>query len=336
MQKKIWEIPNTIIDSASNKEAETPSTKKVPHPYLKANEKNPAIAATLSLFMWGGGQIYNRDIKRGLSLLTAMAVFGLSFSMILINWDTVFAFLKGIGLTPINIILMFFFLYALIMLLWYGNIIHAYLSVDRTRNEPFNGADHPVLSGIASTLIPGWGQMLNGQFKKGMLYLFSFFSGLFCLTFIISSTVLWPSIDLERERAAFETSLLAMLILAIIVSLLWLINIFDAVIVAFEPIKKEPISKRLRYSITRLKSRKNQIEIWQRMKVTVFLMLLLMLSVAISYSLFPKEYYYNTLTSLSRDLNKNGMKVLPAFIQDTADTIFHKEQRQYNPEKHNI
>ncbi len=336
MEKKIWEIPNTVVDSASNKGEETPSTKKVSHPYLKANEKNPAIAATLSMFLWGGGQIYNKDTKRGLYLLSAMAVFGFLFSMILINWDAVFTFLKGIGLTTMNIILMFFFLYALIMLLWYGNIIHAYLAVDRARNEPFNGTDHPVLSGIASTLIPGWGQILNGQFRKGMLYLFLFFSGLFCLTFIISATALWPSIDLEYERSAFETALLVILILAVIVSLLWLINIFDAVIVAFEPVKKEPIRKRLRYSINRLKSRKNQMEIWQRMKVTVFLILLLMLSVAISYNLFPKEYYYNSLISLSRDLNKNGMKVLPAFIQDTADTIFHKEQRQYSPEKHNI
>lgn len=336
MQKKIWEIQNTIIDSASDKGAESPSTKKVSHPYLKTNEKNPAIAATLSLFLWGGGQIYNKDTRHGLSLLIAMAVFGLSFSMILINWAAVFTFLKGIGLTPINIILMFFFLYALIMLLWYGNIIHAYLSVDRTRNEPFNGADHPVLSGIASTLIPGWGQMLNGQFKKGMLYLFSFFSGLFCLTFIISATVLWPSIDMENEKSIFEKMLLTTGASAFIASLLWLINIFDAVIVAFEPVKKEPVRKRLKYSINRIKSKRSQIELWERTKVTFFLVLLLILSVAISYNIFPKEYYYDTLTSLSRDLNKNGMKVLPAFIQDAADTIFNKEQKQRNPEKNSI
>ncbi|MEK6680025.1 MAG: hypothetical protein AABY39_11475 [Nitrospirota bacterium] len=336
MQKKIWEIQNTIIDSASDKGAESPSTKKVSHPYLKTNEKSPAIAATLSLFLWGGGQIYNKDTRHGLSLLIAMAVFGLSFSMILINWDTVFTFLKGIGLTPINIILMFFFLYALIMLLWYGNIIHAYLSVDRTRNEPFNGTDHPVLSGIASTLIPGLGQILNGQFRKGMLYLFSFFAGMFCLTFIISATALWPSIDMENEKSIFEKMLLTTGASAFIASLLWLINIFDAVIVAFEPVKKEPVRKRLRYSINRIKSKRSQIELWERTKVTFFLVLLLILSVAISYSVFPKEYYYNTLTSLSRDLNKNGMKVLPAFIQDTADAIFNKEQKQQSPEKNSI
>ncbi|MBI5042370.1 MAG: hypothetical protein HZC10_00735 [Nitrospirae bacterium] len=291
MDKKIWEIPNTIVDGASNKSTEASSTKKVTHPYLKTNEKNPAIAATLSMLLWGGGQIYNKDTRHGIPLLLAMIGSGLAFSMIIVNWDTVFTFLKGIGLTPMNIILMFFFMYALIMLLWYGNIIHAYLSVDRTRSEPFNGTDHPVLSGIASTLIPGWGQILNGQFKKGMLYLFSFFSGVFCLTFVISANVLWPSIDMEHERSTFETVLLATVIMVLITSLLWLINIFDAIIVAFEPVKKESVRKRLRYSINRLKSRKNQIEIWQRMKVTVFLILLLMLSVAISYSLFPKEYY---------------------------------------------
>lgn len=336
MQKKIWEIPNTIVDSASNKGEETPSTKKVSHPYLKANEKSPAIAAALSLFLWGSGQIYNKDTRHGLSLLIAMAVFGLSFSMILINWDTVFTFLKGIGLTPINIILMFFFLYALIILLWYGNIIHAYFTADRTRDEPFNGIDYPVLSGIASTLVPGLGQILNGQFRKGMLYLLSFFAGIFCLTFIISSAALWPLIDLEHERSSFETMLLAAAIMVFISSLLWLINIFDAVIVAFTPVKKESIIKRLRYSINRIKSKRSQIELWGRMKVSFFLVLLLILSVAISYSVFPKEYYYNTLTSLSRDLNKNGMKVLPAFIQNTADAIFNKEQKQQSPEKNSI
>lgn len=336
MEKKIWEIPHTVIDGASDKGAETLSTKKVLHPYLKTNEKNPAIAATLSMFLWGGGQIYNKDTKYGLPLLIAMISSGFAFFMIMINWHVVFTFLKGLGITPINIILMFFFLYALLMLIWYGNIIHAYFTVDRARNEPFNGTEHPVLSGIASTLIPGWGQIMNGQPIKGAIYLFSFFGGLFCLTFIISAAALWPSIDMENEKSVFEKMLLTTGVSAFIASLLWLINIFDAIIVAFEPVKKESVRKRLRYSINRIKSRRNQMELWQRAKVTFFLTLLLILSVAISYNFFPKEYYYDTLTSLSRDLNKNGMKVLPAFIQDTADTIFHKEQKQHNPEKNSI
>ena len=46
MEKKIWEIPHTVIDGASDKGAETLSTKKVLHPYLKTNEKNPAPVAS--------------------------------------------------------------------------------------------------------------------------------------------------------------------------------------------------------------------------------------------------------------------------------------------------
>lgn len=335
MQKKIWEIPNTIVDRSSEDEDDL-LTKKVPHPYLKADEKNPVIAATLSIFLWGCGQIYNKDAKYGLPLLSAMVVFGFLFFIIIISWDAAFTFLKGIGLTPLNIIQALFFLYALLMLLWLGNIIHAYFTADRTRGRPYNGTENPVLSGIASTLMPGWGQIMNGQPIKGAAYLFSFFAGAFCLTFIISAAALWPLIDLEFERSAFETMLLTAAITVFISFLLWLINIFDAVIVAFEPVKKEPLRKRLRYSINKIKSRKNQIDLLQRMKVTFFLALLLILSVAISYSVFPKEYYYDALTSLSRDLNKNGMKVLPAFIQDTADAIFHKKQKQHNPEKNSI
>ncbi|MEK6682497.1 MAG: hypothetical protein AABY79_11105 [Nitrospirota bacterium] len=334
MTKKVWDITNLIEELDPKKGGTTEAQRGGPS--FDSAEKNPALAATLSIFLWGGGQIYNNNIRTGLILALSMIGSWGTFYLLLTNWSAIFDYLKGIGLTPINIILLFLFLYIIVMLVWFGNIISAYWQAEKRRSKPFNGTEHPLLSGIASTLIPGWGQIINGQPKKGAIYLFSFFVGLFCLTVIISSTVLWPSIDMEHEMSTFETILLVSLILIFIASLLWIINVFDAILVAFEPVKKESMGKRLRYSINRIKSRRNQIELWQRMKVTFFLILLLIFSVAISYSVFPKEYYYNTLTSLSRDLNKNGMKVLPAFIQDTADAIFHKKQKQHNPEKNSI
>lgn len=336
MEKKIWQIPDTLIDKGSKKDIGDSFTKKETHPYIKTDEKNPALAATLSMFLCGGGQIYNGNIRAGLLLLGTMIASGIAFYLLLINWSAVFTYLNNIGFTQMNIVFMIFFLYALLILLWFGNIINAYLTAERTRKNPYNGAENPFLSGMASTLIAGWGQFINGQPKKAAIYLFVFLSGIFGITFIVSVSDIWQSINLEYEKSTLETMIAAAAILTFTASVLWLINIFDAIIVAFEPVKKEPVRNRLKYSINRIKSRRHQMEMWQRLKVTFFLMLLLILSVAISYSIFPREYYYNTLTSISRDLNKNGMKVLPAYIQDIADTIFHKKQKESKSEKNSI
>lgn len=327
MQKKVWKISETtpeLIEKNTEKETTNLVENELHLPLEKKKEKNPALAATLSTFLWGSGQIYNNNLRMGLFLLFAMFAAATSFYLILTNWHAIFGNLKTFGFSPMNIIFIFFSLYTLIGFIWFFNIINAYLQADRTRRNPFSGIDYPFLSAILSIFIPGWGQFMNGQPKKGILYLFTFFLGLIAMTFIILTPTLWASLSLEYERPIFETLLIGAVILVLLASLLWLINIFDAIVIATDPVKKESIRRRLRYSINRIKSRRSQIEIKQRLKVSFFLMLLLTLSIAISYNLFPKTYYYDTFITLSRDLKKNGMQILPVLIQDTAETLFYK------------
>lgn len=327
MQKKVWEIPETIpeiTEEKSEKEISSLAAKGQFLSFEKKKEKNPALATTLSTFLWGSGQIYNNNLRMGLFLLFAMFVAAISFYVLLIDWHAIFDTLRTFGFSPLNIIFIIFTLYTLIGFIWFFNIINAYLQADRTRRNPFSGIEYPFLSAVLSIFIPGWGQFMNGQPKKGILYLFTFFIGLIAMTFILLTPTLWASLSLEYERSIFETLLIGAVILVLLASLLWLINVFDAIIIAADPVKKESIRRRLRYSINRIKSRRSQIEIKQRLKVSFFLTLLLTLSIAISYNLFPKAYYYDTFITLSNHLKKNGMHILPVLIQDTAETFFYK------------
>jgi TM2 domain-containing membrane protein YozV len=56
--------------------------------------KNPGLAAILSLFIWGGGQIYNGEILKGLGFLSVGGVFALS--VVFISLDSLSALTAGI------------------------------------------------------------------------------------------------------------------------------------------------------------------------------------------------------------------------------------------------
>ena len=62
-------------------------------------------------------------------------------------------------------------LYILASILHLCGVLHVHTLLPRTRRDR-----HPAFMGLASLLVPGWGQMLNGCYGRGTLFLASLWS----------------------------------------------------------------------------------------------------------------------------------------------------------------
>ena len=110
-------------------------------------------------------------------------------------------------------------------------MVHAYRGAE-ARGERFTGLHLPLVSGLASLLIPGWGQILNGQLRKGVVFLFAFLMQGYVLALYLASPFyrIVAGMDTQQMLLAKATQLgMAILFLT---ALSWILSTYDAVLVA--------------------------------------------------------------------------------------------------------
>ena len=211
---------------------ETLPDTPVPRRAVSGSGPHPAAAGSLSLFVWGLGQLYNRDFRMAtLFLLCELQVFAFhyllymtwdrlrDFASILLFWEEWELLLYA---SSIDFCIIFFLLY---------NVAHAYLRAE-AYGRGFTGLHMPIVSGAASILVPGWGQMLNGQLKKASLFLFAFLLQAYCLILYFHSPLYRVLAAMDPQQLLMaRTTWIGMGVL-FVTALSWLISVYDAVLVA--------------------------------------------------------------------------------------------------------
>jgi hypothetical protein len=189
------------------------------------------VASTLSLFLCGAGQAYNGQPKLGffLFLTEVLAVVG--------HWSVIklWPMLRDVGyifavteweifvfLAISDFLMVFFLLY---------NVAQAYHQAELDGNA-FDGLRRPILAGIASLLLPGWGQLLNAQLGKALFFLFCLLTEVYVVTLLLllPSFRFLAELDLGRLFAGRETRI-AMGIVCF-AALTWAMSAYDAYLVA--------------------------------------------------------------------------------------------------------
>src|SRR3990172_2025611 len=267
-------------------------------------ERNPALAFSLSLLFWGGGQIYNRQRILGLFFLLLMTVFYAIPALAIQFRDFITSLLKSVYITPSDAFTACGIFYFSGLIFWVFNAIHAYYKAAQTRSEPFQGINNRLLPPLCSLLIPGWGQFLNGQPKKGSCFLIFALSGHFVLSAFLLIPLLWPTLETDMDRLFLERVLAIAIILSPLIVLMWGFSIYDAMRVCLEPLKKEPLRKRIEYAINRIRIKGWKGGVVPQMKRTLMLSLYLALSLTLGYYYFPQRYYINTLQDFHIQLSK--------------------------------
>ncbi|MEW6323859.1 MAG: hypothetical protein AB1515_00575 [Nitrospirota bacterium] len=274
-----------------------------------SGRRHPAVAFSLSLLVWGGGQFYNRQWQWGLLYLLCMVNFYLFPAVLLIHWRPITDILLTVEVRPAHLLGPVIIFVMMGLLVWMVNAIHAYWSAAET-DEEFQGVGHPLLPALCSMLIPGWGQFLNGQIKKGAGFLCGAMAGVFAAAVLASMPSLWPTLTAPEDRLFAERLLLMAVLILPPVLLVWGVSVYDAVKVCVDPLKKEPIRKRIEYAVNRVR-----LAGWHglrpRIELTLMMCLYLLLSLVLSYHYFPRDYYAAQLRTVRVELAQHQMHLIP-------------------------
>ncbi len=191
---------------------------------------NPRAAASLSLWVSGAGQALHGDWKSG-SFYFLVLSFGISFHYLLRKaWQEIVqlvgVFNFGESEFLIAVVILDLFLGCILL----SGIHHAYSQGELLSNSPRNRPAHPLAAAAASALIPGWGQIVNGQIRKAMVFLFLFLTEMLAVA-------LWFGLrepvrrllgsDWELERILFTAGPVGVVWL-----LGWALGFYDAILVA--------------------------------------------------------------------------------------------------------
>jgi hypothetical protein len=188
------------------------------------------LASSLSMFLCGAGQVANGQWKLGVLLFLTEVLALVGHWSVLKAWPFfrdlahIFAVSEEelfLALAAGDFLLVFFLLY---------NIAQAYHQGEARAGE-FQGIGIPLLSGLASLLVPGWGQLLNAQLGKGLFFLFCVLAQIYVIALLVLTSFfrLFPQIGLESLlRTRGEVVELSLFFFA---SMIWILSVYDAYLV---------------------------------------------------------------------------------------------------------
>jgi hypothetical protein len=125
-----------------------------------------AVAASVSLFFPGGGQLLAGEVASGLFFLTGFAFCGALAWAILSTIDRIVPTLQLFGIDATVLLAATIFLLFCAAILHVAGVLHADGLDPLPRRTP-----HPVGAAIASMIVPGWGQLRSGHRRRAALFL---------------------------------------------------------------------------------------------------------------------------------------------------------------------
>lgn len=189
------------------------------------------VASTLSLFVCGAGQAYNGQWKLGLLLFLTEALAVASHWSLVKLWPV----LKDLGyIFAIGELEIFLFLavadFLVVFFLLY-NVAQAYHQAEMY-GRPFRGLRRPILAALASTVVPGWGQILNAQLGKALFFLFWLLTEIYVVTLLMLSPFFSFLATAETGRFLARKATVVGMGVLFVSALMWVVSVYDAFLVA--------------------------------------------------------------------------------------------------------
>jgi hypothetical protein len=197
----------------------------------ETGSSRPVVAASLSMLVCGAGQVFNGQRQLGLLFFLVEAM------MVAIHWSAahMWGFLQEMGylfeVSEERMLAALIGADALFLAFVLGNVAQAYWQAGRD-HEPFRGLGRPAFSAVASLLVPGWGQILNAQLGKGLVFLFCVLGGIYAAAamFVSPFVEYIQNANLIGVLTPQATQTLAGAVF--LGGLIWVVSIYDAFIVA--------------------------------------------------------------------------------------------------------
>lgn len=315
--EKVWEIkdPDSYV---SNKKT---VIRKGPPP---AAEKDPAKAYSLSMFYWGGGQLYNDQLVKGTLFLVAMALLLAGAALGVFYAPEIVRSLRDRRISLSEAFLALELVLFLVILFWVYNAADAYHHARKARKTPFRGVRSRITPVLASLAAPGWGQFLNGQPLKGSFFASLSVISLFSVLSVVITFLAWPLLDSSEMRFVVEGVSAVGLLLLPFAPLAWAFSAYDALKVSHDDLKKEPFWERVKAAYYRGRTQGWVRGVFPQVKSTFLLVLFLILGVIVIYFWSPTEFYTELLAGVKRRLTERGMTIIPALIDQALAQLANR------------
>jgi TM2 domain-containing membrane protein YozV len=304
---KVWVIedPSKLLHGLK--------ARSMPQKVLLSNEKDPAKAYSLSVLFWGGGQFYNKNVVKGLSLILTMAAFYTGTAVTVLSWSGIVRFLQGRGMSVSVFILVALGLLFCVLIFSSLCCSNAYHKAAKTRRRRFNGTRSRVFPFLCSLLLPGWGQFLNGQPLKGGIFAGFTVASYFSLIAVPVVLLAWKDLEPSSARFLVESVFTISALFLPLIPFVWLFGSYDALKVGLEEWKKEPLRERIK-AVKNLRSKVCVRRVFRRIRWTFILVLLLAFFMVVVYNYFPLRFYADELVSVRSWLQAQGMTLLPDLL----------------------
>ncbi len=318
MSQKVWVIDDQGWKGATGKgkvETPPPAERRLENrPLSRAPEKSPAVSFSLSMLVWGSGQMYIGAYGPGAIFMAAMFFFCSTASTLVFYRDVASRLVAETGIQPsVFVNGAFIFIFAGLVC-WLANAADAYYRAAKLRSEPFRGVDNEFWPLLCSLLFPGWGQFLNGQPKKGISFFLFGMTGIFSVLISAAAPYVWPVLKISSGRSVYEVCFAAALLCIPLSFLLWIVSAYDA----FRSCRKLFMEKlRTQYAGYRMQSQGVMRGLIPRS--TVVLGLLLAISVGMQW--IPRQYYRDSMEQIRMAALNNDMEMIPELVRKINDFI---------------
>ena len=212
----------------------SPTGRAVRPTRLRSSNPFPAVPAaadiaprgqgfrtSLSIFLPGAGQVLLGEIATGLFFVTSIGFLATLGWEILASIDRLTRTLDLLGVptpaTPVTLLT----IYVLMAILHLCAVLHAHSLVPVPRRP-----GHPILVALASSLVPGWGQLRNGCYGKATVFLASLC--LFAAAGILVSGALNAFVRIPPALNVTAQSLWFRVLLLTVTSVVWALAVYDA------------------------------------------------------------------------------------------------------------
>jgi TM2 domain-containing membrane protein YozV len=280
----------------------------------EAPRKNPALSFSISLVVWGGGQLFLGKKRPGWGLVAGMALFFLLVTAVVVFPLPAGRLAGRLGLRPGAVILVFAAFFLVGLFVWVGNAVAAYFGALRTWSEPYFGMGKALWPVGASVLFPGWGQFLNGQPIKGLFFLLFGMAGGFSLFVFAVTRALWPALQADPARRMFEVYLGAAVLFLPVFILAWIVAAYDA----FRSNQKQQRKKLCRKNPG---YRPGGPKVLRALVPRGSAILGLLLAMSLGMQFFPKTYYRDSLETIRAEMLKSHVEIVPELVQKVIDVI---------------
>jgi hypothetical protein len=190
-----------------------------------------AGAASLSLWVWGSGQWMNGDRDLAVLLFLWQILIAALHYFVASTWSALRRMAHVFFISEWELLLYAAALDFWLIFLLVFNVSQAYRSAERHRGR-FHGFKRPCLAGLASIMVPGWGQILNGQLGKGLVFLFVFVTQAYLLAFYLCTPLYGIVADLDPARTLLRSLIQGGQVGLVVTAQTWFVSVYDAVLVA--------------------------------------------------------------------------------------------------------